>query len=73
MIDTQRNPAALYDSFKPILTHPIPIISITSILADYYSLNSTVYLIVEETHEPSTNSDAIPFTNEQFEHLYKLV
>jgi hypothetical protein len=26
----------------------------------------------EETQEPSTNSDAIPFSNEQLEHLYKL-
>ena len=28
-------------------------------------------ITIEETHEPSTNSDAIPFTKEQLEHLYK--
>ncbi|PSR88367.1 Calcineurin B-like protein [Actinidia chinensis var. chinensis] len=27
---------------------------------------------IEETQEPSTNSDAVPFTKEQLEHLYKL-
>ena len=26
----------------------------------------------EETQEPSTNSDAVPFSNEQLEHLYNL-
>ena len=29
-------------------------------------------ITAEETHEPSTNSDAIPFTKEQLENLYKL-
>ena len=73
MTDTQRNPVAFSASFKPIPTNPTLTVSTTSILADYYSQNSTLYLTTEETHEPSTNSDAIPFTKEQLEHLYKLV
>ena len=73
MTDTQINPAAPYGSFKPIPTNPTPIVSTTSVLANYYSQNSAIYLTIEETHEPSTNSDAIPFTKEQLEQLYKLV
>ena len=72
MTDTQRNPAAPYGSFEPIPTNPTPTISTTSILAIYYSQNSSLYLTTEETHEPSTNSDTIPFSKEQLEHLYKL-
>ena len=73
MTDTQRNHVAPYGSFKPIPTNPTPSCSTTSIPADYYSQNSTLYLTAEEAHEPSNNSDAIPFTKEQLEHLYKLV
>ena len=69
MTDNQRNPAAPYGSFEPIPTNPTPNVSTTSIFADYYSQNLAIYLTVEETHEPSTNSDAIPFTKEQLEHL----
>ena len=73
MTDTQRNHAAPYGSFKPIPTNPTPIVSTTSIPAHYYCHNSALYLTAEETHEPSTNSNTIPFTKEQLEHLYKLV
>ena len=67
--DTHRIPTEPYGSFEHIPTNPTPIVSTTSIPTDYYSL----YLTTEETHEPSTNSNAIPFTKEQLEYLYKLV
>ena len=73
MTDTQRNPAVPCGSFKPIPTNSTPAVSTTSILVDYYSQNSPLYLTAEETHEPSNKLDAIPFTKEQLEHLYKLV
>ena len=63
MTNTQRNPVAPYGSFEPIPTNPTPTVSTSSAL----------YLTTEETHEPSINSDAIPFTKEQLEHLYKLI
>ena len=71
--DTQRNPAAPHGYFKPIPTNPTPTVSTSSIPTDYYSQNSALYLTAKETHEPSTNSTAIPFTKEQLEHLYELV
>ena len=64
MADTQRHLVGPYRSFEPIPTNPTPTISTTSISADYYSQNSTLYLTAKETHEPSTNSDAIPFSHE---------
>ena len=63
MTDIRRNLVAPYGSFEPIPTNHTPTVSTTSILANYYSQNSALYLTAKKTHEPSTNSDAIPFTS----------